>query len=177
MVSTKGSGNENDGEMGRIVIGVNKQEDSMKRNWQFYDKYKKFKENKLVDWIPIIPKKSDTIEKSLGEGSNIIVEKKNIKLRVGDPDLGNENGEYTDSQIVLNDGSVFIEGSKSFLKIEREKGIFISNIKEYGSSDIKITSKGGCIIDSKQEIRLETPESIKIKSREFNANRNFKVLK
>ncbi len=142
IISTKGEGNNRtDGDQGRVVIGVNKQEDgSGGEEWQFYDSHEKFEE----DWRGR-KGKGKKYYKNLGEGSNIILEKKNIKLRVGDP--------YEDESKAKRQTVTIGEYE------ENKNGIEIA----VGNSSITLEKDGKFIIDSENDVRMLSSSTVLIR--------------
>ncbi|MCK4789729.1 MAG: hypothetical protein KAV87_38670 [Desulfobacteraceae bacterium] len=164
MVSTRGKDNQTDGEKGRIVIGVNKQEKSKKKNWQFYDEYYDFRDKEISKLVkvarPIAMDKSqpknerrDAIKglkgiktsKSLGNGSNIILEKKNIRFRVGDP----KDDESKAKRQIVTIGEYG----------ENKNGVQIMA----GESSIEVKRGGAIRVDSTNDIDLFSEDTVYIK--------------
>jgi len=155
IISTKGAGNNVDGAEGRIVIGVNNQEDGEDKGWRYYDKYYDFPEKKkdrdtffqtvkkarlalIKQKKGVILSKEETghidlvkqkiIKKKLGAGSNIVFQKKNIMFRAGNPD---NDGNADAKQLVTigeyqdNKHGIQIHCGKTSVTIEKNGNIEI----------------------------------------------------
>ena len=176
MVSTKGKDdNQTTGENGRIVIGVNKQEEKKETGWRFYDSYKEFTKKKVLG-ISLKPKAKEKF-KSLGEGSNIVIEKDKIWVRFGKPDQETAEIKIDKKGIVLyaNKGGDKKKQSKIEL-LSKTGAIRIDNEKPGGA--VRIKSKSTLDFETSKNIILnaKTSGSVKVKSKQFEANRNLKVM-
>ena len=178
MVSTKGEGDEPDGEKGTIVIGVNEQKKSKKENWQWYDAYYDFSDEDIGKTVKLgrailLDKayKKETKDqtrkdlgeiktyRSIGKGSNVILKKKNIRLRAGDPEEDTTEdkrqiitiGEYENNKhgIQIHSGTSSITLKKNGdIEIKSDKNIGItssSNIDITSQKNLGLRSKGGCV--------------------------------
>ena len=180
IISTKGDGNALDGEKGKIVIGVNKQEEHKGaghvNNWQYYDKYIDFPEKKKdrkAFWATVkkahpalaIDKEKRTAEqkallaqarekikkRKLGEGSNIVIEKDKIWLRSGEP--GKESSEI----LVDNKSDKKQVGLYSYNQGKQAEQARIAIFQNNGDIKIENDKRSGSIeLMSKTQIDLQT---------------------
>jgi type VI secretion system secreted protein VgrG len=184
IISTKGAGNNVDGAKGRIVIGVNNQEEGEDKGWRYYDKYIDFPEKKKdrkAFWAtvkkahPLLAKdaklqtneekrllaqaRQNIKKKKLGEGSNIVIERDKIWLRSGEP--GKENSElYIDNKSDRKQVGLY-----SYNQGKSAQWARIAVFQKDGQISLNNTKRDGIIaIESKKQIKLETDDDIFIKA-------------
>jgi len=179
IISTKGAGNNVDGEKGKIVIGVNKQEDTEdKEGWQYYDKYYDFPEgqkdrdtffqNVKKARLALIKQKKGGVlskeetgqidlvkqkikRKKLGKGSNIVIERDKIWLRSGEP--GKESLEI----IQDNESRSKRIGLYTYDPDKKAEKAFIAIWQNSGTISLDNKSRDGIIsLKSKKQIQLIT---------------------
>ncbi len=136
IVSTKGAEDAVDGKKGRIVLGVNEQKVGKFSDWRYYDSSKNFKDKNNI---------SETYQ-YLGDGSNIIMQKEDIELRVGGIKEADVNAKIilkreeknisiqsgTSKIWIKNDGTISIDNTgatkgKKQVQILAEKDIFLKS--------------------------------------------------
>jgi type VI secretion system VgrG family protein len=203
LVSTKGRAGARavDGSKGRIVIGVNKQESTEKKDWRYYDSYRDFTKadvtaatkaaRPLLKYADHRQEALDMLRqtaehRSLGKGSNIIIEKDKIWLRSGEP--GKESLEI----VQLNEGNDKRIALYTYNPNKQEERARIAIYQDNGQIDLNNEKRDGIIaLRSKKQIQLKTDDDIVlnaggqkqiyIKSKSaFSgaiAHPNFKVLK
>jgi len=151
IVSTKTK----DNEKGRIVLGVNDQEDGEADDWRHYDTFKD--PEKMKDFAHLyklklkserdkrmlreeIELKNREAEKhiKLGKGSNIIIKNNNIELRVG-----GEGDDDADANIkIVKDGVAIKSGqSEVHLRKDGQTSVFANEITLVSEGTIDLVSK------------------------------------
>ncbi|NIQ39932.1 MAG: type VI secretion system tip protein VgrG [Proteobacteria bacterium] len=186
IISTKGEGNALDGKKGRIVIGVNKQEEGEKKDWwRYYDKYYDFPEKKKdrdtffqnvkkaralikqkkggelseeeTKQIDLVKQKIK--RKKLGEGSNIVIERDKIWLRSGEP--GKESLEI----IQDNESQSKRIGLYTYNPNKKAEKALIAIWQDSGTISLDNKKRNGMIaLESKKQIKLKTDDHIFIKA-------------
>ncbi|UCF82172.1 MAG: type VI secretion system tip protein VgrG, partial [Desulfobacteraceae bacterium] len=198
VVSTKGGdSNKTDGENGRIVIGVNQQEEKEAKDWRYYDSYLDFnkEDTKKVAKLANIAfptlrphtkaakmaaLKEKSVKKSLGRGSNIVVEKNQIKLFNGEPPnkeystifIDNKNEDTKGISLITRDN----KKQKKWARIavfQKTGDIRLSNDKMDGQIILKSGTK---IFLKTKNIFLDTTEGTHFKKGKIK-HKNFEVLK
>ena len=184
IISTKGAGNNVDGAKGRIVIGVNNQEEGEDKGWRYYDKYIDFPEKKKdrkAFWAtvkkahPLLAKdaklqtneekrllaqaRQNIKKKKLGEGSNIVIERDKIWLRSGEP--GKENSAiYVD-----NKSDPKRVGLYSYNQGKPAEFARIAIFQNDGQISLDNKKRNGIIsLESKNQIKLQTEGDVFIKA-------------
>jgi len=178
IISTKGEDNALDGKKGKIVIGVNNQEEGEDKGWRYYDKYIDFPEKKKdrkAFWAtfkkarPALAKEKSkqalTAEeqgllaearqkikrRKLGEGSNIVIERDKIWLRSGEP--GKESSEI----LVDNKSDKKQVGLFTYNPDRKAEKAYITVAQNDGTININNRKRNAQInIISKKDISLQT---------------------
>ena len=172
-----------DGSKGRIVIGVNNQEEGEdKEGWQYYDKYIDFPEKKKdrkAFWATVKKARPALVKatnkqaltadeqgllaqvrqkikrRKLGEGSNIVIERDKIWLRSGEP--GKENSAiYVD-----NKSDSKRVGLYSYNQGKQAEFARIAIFQNDGQISLDNKKRDGIIsLESKKQIKLKTDDHV-----------------